>query len=241
MGFIYKYTSPNGKSYIGQTIRTPKERANDSYGHGYKGCTAFYNAIVYYGGLQNFQMQVLEEVEDNTLLDELEKSYIKEYDTLVPNGYNIDKGGSTGSDSKNICVCKYSLEGQLLETYPSMTLAAKANNCSISGISEVCAGRKTSLMGFRWSKEDEPLSHKRVKVRKIYCFDEEGFLVKEFESCANAAKYFRIPAHQIYQCAAKKKRKRVNNLIFTYEPYIDWNFYKLKHKKPSFNDHPEME
>jgi hypothetical protein len=48
-GFIYKYTSPYGKSYIGQTTRSLKERAKTANGIGYSCCTYFFNAIQKYG------------------------------------------------------------------------------------------------------------------------------------------------------------------------------------------------
>ena len=40
-GFIYMYTSPSGKKYIGQTIKSLKERAKTKSGVGYKDCTLF--------------------------------------------------------------------------------------------------------------------------------------------------------------------------------------------------------
>ena len=43
-GFIYCYTSPSGKKYIGKTKTSLKTRAENNQ-RGYKGCTAFYNAI----------------------------------------------------------------------------------------------------------------------------------------------------------------------------------------------------
>jgi hypothetical protein len=43
-GFIYMYTSPSNKSYIGQTIRSLSERAQKN-GNGYVGCPIFFRAI----------------------------------------------------------------------------------------------------------------------------------------------------------------------------------------------------
>ena len=61
-GFIYKYTAPNGKSYIGQTINSLKTRAkNIISGTGYKKCTLFWKAIQKYGW-NNFQVEILEEI-----------------------------------------------------------------------------------------------------------------------------------------------------------------------------------
>lgn len=42
MGFmVYRYISPNGKSYIGQTKNSLDVRANDLKGSGYKGSIKF--------------------------------------------------------------------------------------------------------------------------------------------------------------------------------------------------------
>lgn len=232
MGLIYMYTSPSGKSYIGQTSRGLKQRAGDSFGHGYKGCEAFYRAIIKYGGLENFQIKIIEEV-PNEQLNERERYYIKLFNTLSPQGYNLSPGGS------QVCVhskkvCKYDIKGNLLKIYPSLTIAAKENNCSITSISEVCHGRKITVKGFKWSFEGELPSKKIPKRKIVYCFDDEGYLLKEFEGTQNAAEYYQVPVWQVQQCANKARRKRVNNnLIFTYEPFVDWEYYKLKHKPQS--------
>ena len=47
-GFIYCYTSPSNKKYIGQTIKSLKERAKNN-GNGYLNCTIFFRAIQKYG------------------------------------------------------------------------------------------------------------------------------------------------------------------------------------------------
>ena len=59
-GFIYCYTSPSGKKYIGKTKTSLKERAKNN-AKGYKGCPVFYNAIQKYGW-ENFEVEILEEV-----------------------------------------------------------------------------------------------------------------------------------------------------------------------------------
>lgn len=86
-GFVYCYTSPSGKKYIGKTKTTLKERAKENY-KGYKGCTAFYNALQKYG-YENFQVEILEEVPLERLI-EAETQYIIDMNTTDPNvGYNI--------------------------------------------------------------------------------------------------------------------------------------------------------
>ncbi len=97
-GIIYKYTSPSGKIYIGQTIDEDKRRSD------------FLNINVRYSGPkieaarrkygpENFAYKVIfsvtSEIKDEirNILNEKEKEYIKLFDS-VNNGYNIDEGGA---------------------------------------------------------------------------------------------------------------------------------------------------
>lgn len=89
MKAIYKITNKiNNKSYIGQSIdpqRRWKEHKNKNY-H-YKSMIG--EAISKYGQ-ENFSFEVLGWYED---YNEKEKYFIKFYNTLQPNGYNIMQGG----------------------------------------------------------------------------------------------------------------------------------------------------
>lgn len=98
-GIIYKYVSPSGKVYIGQTVEEKKRRRifnnmNQSYG-GVK----IDNARKKYGP-QNFDYIVLLEVESDdivelkTFLNQLEIGFIRMYDSYN-NGYNSTLGGES--------------------------------------------------------------------------------------------------------------------------------------------------
>lgn len=99
MGYIYKITNKiNNKIYIGQTT---KKRATNRYSqHRYlathldqeRGISYLHRAMAN-DGLDNFYFEVIEEI-DNQLLNEREQFWIAEYNSLVPNGYNILKGGA---------------------------------------------------------------------------------------------------------------------------------------------------
>lgn len=96
-GIIYKYTSPEHKSYIGQTTKTLAQRAQTN-GQGYKQCPVFYEAILKYGW-DNFTVEILYEITTEDLdeliqqLNVLEAQSIKQYQTLSPFGYNLTPGG----------------------------------------------------------------------------------------------------------------------------------------------------
>ena len=99
MGYIYKITNNiNNKLYIGQTIKTrPTDRFSQ---HKYianhlqteKGNSYLHRAMANYG-VNNFTFEVIEQI-DNTLLNERQQYWIKFYNSLAPNGYNLTQGGS---------------------------------------------------------------------------------------------------------------------------------------------------
>lgn len=89
-GFIYRYISPNGKSYIGQTTTSLVKRSGKR-GKMYFGCKVFYNAISKYG-FKNFEVEILGEFELNQL-DKMEEYYIRKFNSLIPYGYNVKDGG----------------------------------------------------------------------------------------------------------------------------------------------------
>ena len=90
---IYKYISPSGKIYIGQTCRTIFKRAG-SNGTEYKGSPHFYQAIQKYG-LDNFRIDLLKWELTAEEADYWEIYYINAYQSNNKEyGYNILPGGS---------------------------------------------------------------------------------------------------------------------------------------------------
>lgn len=89
---IYKYTSPSGKIYIGQTHQKIYQRSRG--GMGYIHCTYFYAAIQKYGW-KNFKREILK---NNLTIEEAnywEIYYIQLYQANDrTKGYNITAGGN---------------------------------------------------------------------------------------------------------------------------------------------------
>ena len=91
MIIIYKYRNKiNNKVYIGQTCQTLNQRAGKN-GYRYKHCLHFYAAICKYGW-ENFEPEILEYIDDQSIADDREIYYIEYYDSKN-SGYNIDYGG----------------------------------------------------------------------------------------------------------------------------------------------------
>lgn len=88
---IYKITNKiNGKIYIGQTLRSLKERFDQHKKS--KGCLALYSAMKKHGK-ENF---IIEQIDLARSLEELNKKeteWIVKTNSLFPNGYNLNTGG----------------------------------------------------------------------------------------------------------------------------------------------------
>ena len=113
-GEIYCLTSPSGKKYVGQCVKQLssgkkwgyiqrwKDHIRDANTKNY--CRQLNNAINKYGS-ENFTIEVIKECNIYEL-NYYEEHYIKLYNTLSPNGYNLTSGGS---------VCRQSEETQILK------------------------------------------------------------------------------------------------------------------------------
>lgn len=100
MGYIYLITNKkNGKKYIGKTVNSIEKRFEGHLYNSKNGDTFLYKSIRKYGKT-NFIIEEVEKTPDDNL-DEREKYYIKEYNTLIPYGYNITEGGTGGDTSKS--------------------------------------------------------------------------------------------------------------------------------------------
>ena len=114
LGDIYCITSPSGKKYIGQATKKLKSGKNWGYINRWKEhirdsktknyCRLLNNSIRKYG-YENFTVELLHECEISEL-DKYEKQYIKEFNTLNPNGYNLTTGGKS---------CQQTEETQMLK------------------------------------------------------------------------------------------------------------------------------
>ena len=95
-GVIYRAEFPkgSGKMYVGATTRRLKARIKQHMET--EGCIAFSNAIKKYG---KPLFIVICSVQSQEELDRMEKHWIKELNTLVPDGYNLKEGGSNGKYS----------------------------------------------------------------------------------------------------------------------------------------------
>lgn len=163
VGIIYKYTSPSGKCYIGQTTR-PNERKIEHLSQAYSGSQlAFHRAIRKYG-IDNFIYEVLCSVRASSKkklkqsLDTLESFYIKKYNSNGANGYNLTSGGEG--------VLGYS---HSLETRSKLSISHKGKRLSLETKKKMSSwqlGKKLS----KSTRDKIAKSHKGKATNKRSCY-----------------------------------------------------------------------
>lgn len=191
-GFVYKYTSPSGKSYIGQTCRSLKERAENN-GCGYVGSSIFFSAIQKYG-FDNFKVEILEEIELSKI-DEREKYYITLFNTIQPNGYNIQKGGKCEYSSRGkrqTPIIKYNLQGQFLQIFESVKEAANEANSKYQAIEQVLNRKrrhhKDAIYRYLGEEAPEPIKGIKTHGKLIGQYDLNNNFIAKYSSANVAAK-----------------------------------------------------
>jgi len=91
-GIIYKIKNKiNDKIYIGQTIHSLKKRVNEHLNK--TGCRKIHYALLKYS-IDTFNISVIDNANSIEELNNLEQKYIKQFNSLHPNGYNLTTGGN---------------------------------------------------------------------------------------------------------------------------------------------------
>ena len=193
-GFIYCYTSPSNKKYIGQTKTTLKERAKLN-AKGYKGCTAFYNAIQKYGW-DNFKVEILEEPKYDEL-DDVEVYYINLFNTTNPKkGYNIMTNKQNYlATLVGIPVFRYDgITGEYINSYPTISQAEREMNVHKGSIRRILNQLNHHVRGSVWmtTKVDKiPIVQNNLQPtsQQVHMYDSKsGIFIKSFISLREAAK-----------------------------------------------------
>ena len=156
-GIIYKYTSPDGKVYIGQTIN----EINRKFQHRsacWKKDTHFYRAIRKYG-IESFTYEIVFKCSSkNTkrlqfILDLMEIYFIKKYDSYN-NGYNSTKGGTNRADSKKsgniIHIGQYNSKMELVKIWNSAIEVERILGIPSLKITQSCKNLRGMVDDFKW-------------------------------------------------------------------------------------------
>ena len=163
----------NNKKYIGITSRNINIRFQEHCTHRQ---TLIYDAVQKYGK-ENFKIEILENNIQKSDIDKRERYFIKFYNTLVPNGYNLSTGGISNKDLneetrkrlsemnmgiKNPRCKKYILQidkdtKEILNRFGSAREAARflGNESKNVSINYCLRGKTKTAYGYIWKYEDD--------------------------------------------------------------------------------------
>ena len=182
-GIIYRVVhTETGRSYIGATTKSLKERRIDHIQRAFRGEQGkLQKAIITYGP----EAFIWTQIDTANSIDELaqkEKQYILKYNSKVK-GFNSDNGGGL---KKTVYQFRYN-DRELLKSYKSLDCAANAVNADKRTISKAAIGEINSACGYYWSYSRIPKYRKDQRFKKVLQFTVDGILVYGFESIAQAS------------------------------------------------------
>lgn len=205
-GVVYKITNLlNGNLYVGLTTRTIKKRF---YAHIYHATKEHRNNYLHCAirkyGVENFKIEEIVSCFDQKSLCELECYFIKKYNTLAPNGYNLTTGGE-----------HHKLSPEALKRHSEIRMGKKRGKYSeehCKKISEALKGRKLdpeharkSSLGLKnWIRDNghpqlgrkkpqeeiDKIREKKTKYRNIEMSTVDGVLIATFFTVQDIADHF---------------------------------------------------
>ncbi len=218
-GIIYKYTSPSGKCYIGQTTKTLKERAKFN-GEGYMQCSLFYKAILKYG-FENMQSKILENFQEEDLdlliikLNEAEQYYIKFYNSMAPNGYNLREGGGNSIFSKESEVCQH---GSKHFNYRKDIDDEELKELYLSGKTLIELSKLTNLETLTIKRHliDQGVFKEKKYNAAVIKYNKNGEILGRWKSATEAGKAEGKGSNSISRCC-REKRNFYLGVTYRYE------------------------
>lgn len=211
MGVIYKITNKiNGKVYIGLTTVKLEERWQNHLRCVGKVKRHLYISMEKYG-VDNFSIEKIDETDDFKLLGELERKYIKEYDsTNSNNGYNMTMGGESNQLDGNPRA-KFTVEDviRVREIYNSCSVGCKKcwemfkyTEISYSAFEKIYEGTTwKSIMPEVYSMENKK-KHQKLKGQKG---EINGNAILGDDEVMEIRKFYEI--HSLKECYEKYGEK----------------------------------
>lgn len=227
--FIYKVTCIiTEESYIGQTTRPVKKRIQEHIKS--TGCPRLHNAIKKYG-IENFTIEIICACNSIEELDEMEIKYIKELNTLSPNGYNLTPGGMGAYKVPVLKINKKTLE--IVKRYPSMVSVENDGYCYDS-VKAVCYNSRGnySHKGFYWVKESELNNFKPLKNKRAHEIISYNIITGQVQYIKSKQEL-----NNLHLCP-KAVKTCLNNkrLIYNHCLWFNPNSFNLVNLKIKFNE-----
>ena len=184
--FHYTYLTTNlitGHQYVG-------DHSTNNLDDDYLGCGKYFLKSVKKYGRKNFKKIILESFPTKQEAFDAQEKYIKKYNTLVPNGYNISpkgghqcKGGVSDESRRLMSIAKAGLPSPRKGTILSTQTKQLITNSRL--------GELNPNFGKPHSKEWKENIGKNFKI-KILQLDDKDILIKEWDSAKEASDKLRI-------------------------------------------------
>ena len=205
-------TSPDGKSYIGQTVRPIEERLRQHIlkrSH----CRGIYNAIKKHGW-ENFKKDWYYCPDED--LNRHEELMVEVLGTLSPNGYNLVEGG--GSRGKASEESKQKMRKPKSDEHKQSIREARLGTTrsdeSKQRHREAQLGKKQSEKTIQKRRETNS-GKKHPSSKRVYQYDLDGTFIDSFESVEEAGQYLKKSTAGIKMCA-RYKRKTAHKFKWSY-------------------------
>lgn len=227
---VYIHTFPNGKVYIGITARNPIKRWGYN-GQAYRYQPLVYSAILKYGW-DNIKHEILLTHLSKEEAEQQEIELIRQYDSTNRNkGYNIENGGSANGKHGKETREKIS---QALKNYTrseshcrNISLAKKGRPMSEEQKRKISEGGKGRILNDKVKQNisnakkgnknpmySKCLSEEAIKkmqqskgTKRVLQYDDNGTIVKEWDSIRSASKELNIQSKNIYRSCKSNKLK----------------------------------
>lgn len=214
MGQVYKITNTiTNQSYIGITKHTFRIRYNSRDDWWNKTHNIYLKNSVLCYGIDNFSVTILKET-DMENLEELEIAYIKQYNTVYPNGFNMTSGGNYRYTHSDVSILK--MRESLKILYETKDAWNKGKTLSKEHIDKVSKTKKLKYESGEitpWNKDkktgrpsessirNSALAHKK----KIFQCDLLGNIIREFNGLIDTKEYGFNPSVVCLCCKGKAK------------------------------------
>ena len=180
-------TSPSGKTYIGQTIRSIYKRLQEHETGQSNGCRAIYNAIQFYGW-ENIEKDWYYCPDED--LNKHEELMVEVLGTLAPNGYNLRKGG------ENCGKMSDETRGKMSEAKLGTTLSDGTRQ----KMSKTRLGKSKSDET-RQKMRDSLMSETNPRCKRVYQYALDGTFIDSFRSYVEAGIHLKKCEKIIGKCA----------------------------------------
>lgn len=179
----YHKNKINGKIYVGKAKCISKRWGRNGNGYVINHDTVFASAIRKYGW-DSFEHIIIASNLSPEEACKLERYYIDLWKTNICKygstyGYNMTDGGDGSAGSSFGCKQVFCITTG--ELYPSVSVAAKVNNISITHLTAVCKGRRKTAHGMLWRYANED------DIRNYNIFGNPVFVDGEREQIVSSA------------------------------------------------------